>query len=125
VTKFLSVAGLHGAMAVGFGAFAAHGAEKVLSGPAIDWLKTGSQYQLVHAVALLGIAAFLAARGPVRLVTASGLAFALGALLFSGSLYLLAWDGSRLLVYLTPLGGALLILGWLLLFIAGFKKDRL
>lgn len=129
--KFLAAAGCHGAIAVGFGAWAAHGAQAVLPPQAVDWVKTGASYQLWHALALLGIAACLNAaspRLPVRLVTISGLAFFLGALLFSGSLYVLALlpldgeGGASWLVYLTPLGGALLILGWVLLFLAGFKK---
>ena len=129
--KFLSMAGLHGATGVGFGAWGAHGAAAVLPPQAIEWVKTGAAYQLWHALALLGIAALLAGSGPrlaVRVVTISGLAFFLGALLFSGSLYLLALlprdggDGPSWLVYLTPLGGSLLILGWALLFLAGFKK---
>lgn len=128
MSKFLSAAGFHGAVAVGFGAWAAHGAEAFLPPQAIDWVKTGASYQLWHALALLGIAAFLHASPPrlaVRLVTISGLAFFLGALLFSGSLYLLAWDGPSFVVYLTPIGGGLLILGWLLLLIAGVKKGSI
>lgn len=127
MSNWLAAAGFHGAIAVAFGAWGAHGAEAVLTPAAIDWVKTGSAYQLWHAVALLGIAA-LTAHHPVRLVTISGLAFTLGALLFSGSLYALALlpstqaSGPHILVYLTPLGGALLILGWLLLFVAGLKK---
>ncbi|MBI2255264.1 MAG: DUF423 domain-containing protein [Proteobacteria bacterium] len=126
--KFLSAAGFHGAMAVGFGAWAAHGAQAVLPPQAIDWVKTGASYQLWHALALLGIAALAGSRQPVRLVTISGLVFCLGALLFSGSLYVLALvplDGEvapSWVFYLTPLGGALLIFGWVLLFLAGFKK---
>jgi uncharacterized membrane protein YgdD (TMEM256/DUF423 family) len=125
------MAGLHGGVGVGFGAWGAHGAAAVLTPQAIEWVKTGAAYQLWHALALLGVAALLAGNGtrlPVRLVTISGLAFFLGALLFSGSLYLLALlppdggDGPSWLVYLTPLGGSLLILGWALLFLAGFKK---
>lgn len=129
--KFLAAAGFHGAIAVGFGAWAAHGAQAVLPPQAVDWVKTGASYQLWHALALLGIAALLNSASPklpVRLVTICGLAFFLGALLFSGSLYVLALSpldggaGPSWLVYLTPLGGALLILGWVLLFLAGFKK---
>lgn len=124
MNKPLAFAGFHGLMAVAFGAWSAHGAEAVLTPEAIDWVKTGSSYQLWHAVALLGIAA-LSSRQPVRLVTISGLAFALGALLFSGSLYFLAFNGPHGLVYLTPIGGGLLIFGWLLLLIAGLKKGSL
>lgn len=115
-------------MAVAFGAWSAHGAEATLPLASVEWIKTGSAYQLWHALALLGLAALLA-RSPmgqfVRLITASGLAFALGALLFSGSLYVLAFGGPHALVYLTPMGGGLLILGWLLLLIAGLRKGAI
>lgn len=127
MNKFLIAAGFHGALGVAFGAWSAHGAAAILVPQAVEWVRTGSSYQLAHALALLGVAA-LPGRQAVRLVTISGLAFFLGALLFSGSLYLLAWtsssswNGSHFLVYLTPLGGSLLILGWVLLLLAGLKK---
>lgn len=117
--KWLIGAGLHGAVGVGFGAWAAHGAERLLTEPAVDWIRTGSAYQLWHAVALIGIAA-LAARFSSRLIGVAGVAFCLGALGFSCSLYGLALGGPAWLVYVTPVGGSLLILGWLALLAAGF-----
>jgi uncharacterized membrane protein YgdD (TMEM256/DUF423 family) len=125
---FLTAAGFHGALAVALGAWGAHGAAQSLTPQAVEWVKTGAAYQLWHALALLGIAAITgraAGHQAGRLVTISGLAFFLGALLFSGSLYLLAWGFGRWLVYLTPVGGTLLILGWVLLFAAGFRKGSL
>lgn len=130
MNRFLAAAGFHGALAVAFGAWGAHGAAATLAPQAVEWVKTGASYQLWHALALLGIAAVSAGR-PVRLVTISGLAFFLGALLFSGSLYLLALvpadpaAGPGALVYVTPLGGGLLILGWVLLLVAGLKKGSI
>ncbi|WP_374369060.1 DUF423 domain-containing protein [Dongia sp.] len=117
--KWLIGAGIQGAMAVGFGAWAAHGAEQVLEPHAIDWVKTGSSYQLWHAIALLGIAA-LATRFPSRRLALAGLAFCFGALAFSCSLYGLALGGPFWLVYVTPFGGSLLILGWIAVLAAGF-----
>lgn len=114
-------AGLHGAMAVGFGAWAAHGAARVLETQAVDWVKTGSAYQLWHAVALLGIAA-LSYWLPGRLQHLAGAAFGLGALAFSCSLYALALGGPFWLVYVTPLGGMLLILGWIAILAAGLVR---
>jgi uncharacterized membrane protein YgdD (TMEM256/DUF423 family) len=111
-------AGFHGAIAVGFGAWAAHGAARLLDPPAVDWVKTGSAYQLWHAVALLGIAA-LGTWWKGRLLRLAGVAFCLGALAFSCSLYVLALGGPIWLVYVTPAGGTLLILGWLALLAAG------
>jgi uncharacterized membrane protein YgdD (TMEM256/DUF423 family) len=116
---WLIVAGLQGAMAVAFGAWAAHGAERMLDPQAVDWVKTGSSYQLWHAVALLGIAA-LSAIMPGRRLALAGHAFCLGALAFSCSLYGLALGGPFWLVYVTPIGGSLLILGWIAVSAAGF-----
>lgn len=94
-------AALSGAVAVGAGAFGAHGA----SGQAAEWLKTGGQYQLVHAVVAL-VAAQMGARG-------AGWCFVAGGALFAGTLYLMALGLPKWLGAITPLGGVLLIVGWL------------
>jgi uncharacterized membrane protein YgdD (TMEM256/DUF423 family) len=105
------LAALSGALAVGAGAFGAHGA----SGAAAEWFKTGGQYQLVHAVAAL-VALKMGARGPAILFVAGGA-------LFAGSLYLMALLGpSKLLGPVTPLGGLLLIVGWLWLAWSAFRS---
>ncbi|MDF0488675.1 DUF423 domain-containing protein [Sphingomonas sp. H39-1-10] len=93
-------AALSGALAVGAGAFGAHGA----SGQAQAWLKTGGEYQLIHAVAAL-VAAQIGARGP-------GWLFVAGALVFAGTLYLMALGLPRWLGAITPVGGVLLIAAW-------------
>ncbi|WP_375393783.1 DUF423 domain-containing protein [uncultured Sphingomonas sp.] len=94
-------AALSGALAVGAGAFGAHGT----SGQAAELLKTGSHYQLIHAVAAL-VAMRLDVRGP-------GWSFVAGGALFAVSLYALAIGAPRLVGVVTPIGGALLIGGWL------------
>jgi uncharacterized membrane protein YgdD (TMEM256/DUF423 family) len=97
----MALAGLSGALAVGAGAFGAHGA----SGEAAEWLKTGGHYQLVHAIAAL-IALHFEARGPAWLFLAGGA-------IFGGTLYLMAVGCPRWLGAVTPVGGALMIAGWL------------
>lgn len=97
----MGIAALSGTVAVGAGAFGAHGA----SGAAVDWLKTGAHYQLVHALAAL-IASQIGARG-------AGWLFVSGGAIFAGSLYLMAIGLPRWLGAITPIGGALLIAGWL------------
>lgn len=94
------LAALSGAVAIGAGAFGAHGA----SAHAAELLKTGGQYQLVMAVAAL-VALRLEARGP-------GWLFVIGAALFAGSLYGLALGGPRWLGPVTPVGGLAMIGGW-------------
>lgn len=95
------LAALSGALAVGAGAFGAHGA----SGTAAEWLKTGGHYQLIHAVAAL-VALRMEARGPAWL-------FVAGAAIFAGTLYLMALGLPHWLGAVTPIGGAMLIAGWL------------
>ena len=97
------LAALSGALAVAAGAFGAHGVE----GQAAEWLRTGGQYQLVHAVAAL-VATRMGARVPAWL-------FVGGAGVFAGTLYLMALGLPRWLGAVTPLGGAALIVGWLCL----------
>jgi uncharacterized membrane protein YgdD (TMEM256/DUF423 family) len=120
--KWLAAAGFHGFSGVAFGAWAAHGAMNQIGAEATEWVKTGAAYQLWHAVALLALAV-----GPVSIGTMRawvGSCLCLGALLFSGSLYLLAILGWHGLVFVTPLGGMLMLLGWLILFGYGLNEWR-
>lgn len=118
--KILAAAGANGALGVAFGAWAAHGLEGRLPPAAIEWIHTGASYQLWHAAALLGLAA-LAARHATRLIGVAAVGFGLGALLFAGSLYLYAWTQLPWLAMITPIGGALMIGGWLATFAAAFR----
>lgn len=95
-------AALSGAMAVGAGAFGAHGTDSQM---AKALLTTGAHYQLVHAVAAL-VAAQMGLRGP-------GWLFIVGAAVFAGSLYLMALGAPPWFGAITPIGGILLIAGWL------------
>jgi uncharacterized membrane protein YgdD (TMEM256/DUF423 family) len=114
---FLTLAAGLGFLAVALGAFGAHGLTSRLASltdgaQRLDWWKTAAQYHLAHALAL-GLAA--AVLGEVRAGRLACLAFALGILLFSGSLYTMTLTGARWLGAVTPLGGLALLLGWLLL----------
>jgi len=98
VNAFGRLAALSGAVAVVAGAFGAH----ALAGDPAQWMKTGGEYQLIHAVA-----AFAARRFPLA---STFLLF--GSWLFAGSLYGLALGGGHWLGPITPIGGGLMILGW-------------
>ena len=119
---FLVFAAVNGFLAVALGAFGAHGL-KARFAPLADaaermrWWETAAQYHLMHALAL-GLAAYVAARAPGAAASASGFCFALGIALFSGSLYALALTGMRTLGAVTPVGGLLLLAGWLALALA-------
>ena len=104
------LAALSGFLAVGFGAFAAHGAKDAR---AAELLHTGALYQMTHALAVLGWLALRKAGGKLGL-WAPGL-FLAGTVLFSGSLYALAFGAPRLVGAITPFGGLAFLAGWLIL----------
>ena len=110
---WIGIAGLAGLSAVAMGAFAAHGLKHVLAPEQLQTLQIGVQYQLWHALALL-LVVVLGQLQPSRWLQAACWAFALGMLLFSGSLYLLVLAQWPLGV-ITPLGGLALMSGWGLL----------
>jgi len=121
----LVVAALLGATAVMAGAFGAHGLRAVLTERYLATWETAAHYQLTHALALLALA--LSMQAVPRLANSSwclwsARCFILGSLIFSGSLYALVLSGIGWLGAITPLGGALLIMGWLLLAIAAVKR---
>jgi uncharacterized membrane protein YgdD (TMEM256/DUF423 family) len=118
--SFLMLAAFFGFTGVGLGAFAAHGLKTRLSPEYLAIFHTGVLYQLIHALAILGVAV-LAAQLPGRLVTWAGVAFALGIVLFSGSLYLLTLTGVSKLGIVTPFGGLAFLVGWALLGLAAWR----
>lgn len=95
------------ALGVLLGAFGAHGLRAVLGPVELGWWQTGVDYQMWHGIALVAIGA---ARVPGSRLSVWLLA--LGTLVFSGSLYLLALTGLRWLGMVTPVGGVLMIAGW-------------
>jgi len=110
------LAGLYGFVSVGFGAFAAHALAEIASPRALDAVHTGASYGLVHAAVLLGLGLW-AHEG--RLFTLAGWAFAIGVVLFSGSLFIFGVTEFTAHLWLTPAGGVLLLSGWALVVAAG------
>jgi uncharacterized membrane protein YgdD (TMEM256/DUF423 family) len=93
-------AALSATMAIAAGAFGAHAAQ----GAAVEWLKTGGFYQLIHAVAILVIMQRFPSAAWLLLV---------GSLIFSVSLYAMALGAPRWFGAITPIGGTVMIFGWL------------
>ncbi|MGE4158908.1 MAG: DUF423 domain-containing protein [Planctomycetota bacterium] len=112
---------LAGATGVMAGAFGAHGLKDRLSAEMLAVFETGARYQMYHAFALIA-AGWVASRWPGTLATTGGWLFVGGIVLFSGSLYALSLSGIKVLGAITPLGGLMLMAGWVCLALAAFKS---
>lgn len=109
------------ALAVIAGAFGAHALKGRLSAEMLAAFQTGVQYHFLHALGLFAVA-LVAGNFPASgLARWSGWSMLLGIVLFSGSLYLLTLTGIRGIGAITPLGGVVFILSWLLLAAAVFR----
>lgn len=111
--KYLTIAALSGFFCVALGAFAAHGLSHILDTKALGWIDTGLEYQIFHTLAVLAVA--LSAWRESKFARLAMLAWLFGALLFSGSLYALAFGAGKFMVWVTPIGGILFLMGWLCL----------
>ena len=112
---FLPLGSLVLALAVVLGAFAAHGLKGRLPEDKLASFETGVRYQFYHGFGLLVVGLVQAAGVTSPWVAWAGWLFFVGTVLFSGSIYWLAFRGPRWLGPVTPLGGLAFILGWLLL----------
>jgi uncharacterized membrane protein YgdD (TMEM256/DUF423 family) len=124
---FLVVGTILAGLAVALGAFGAHGLKKLVDAQTVANYQTGVQYQMYHALGLI-LLAILGERFSSSLVNYAGFFFIGGIVFFSGSLYLLSSFKAMnrtvpAFIYpITPLGGLLFILGWVMLVIAVVRK---
>ena len=124
--RALAMAALFGLTAVALGAFGAHGLGSVLAGAddivlRTGWWETAASYHLAHALAI-GLAAWAHDRRPSKVSRAASSLFAVGVVLFAGSLYAMALGAPRWLGAITPLGGLCLMAGWAALAWAALRR---
>lgn len=126
VRACVALAGILGATGVCAGALGAHALGGVLPAHELESYQTAVRYQLLHALALLGLGV-LAAMGPAfGKAWASGAmrlaawGFGLGTVLFSGGIFAWLASGIKAFVHVVPVGGVLLAAGWSMLAIAGW-----
>lgn len=123
--QIILAASFFGLVAVVLGAFGAHGLEGKISEYHLNTWKTANQYHFYHTFALLFISTF--SRAKSQSIRISFIAFTIGIILFSGSLYLLSVrsllgiDNWSFLGPVTPLGGLSFMVGWIGLFVAALK----
>lgn len=110
-----------GFLSVALGAFGAHALKNKLESDMLAIFEVGARYQMFHALAIFA-AVWISSLATGIFAPLAGWLFASGTLIFSGSLYCLALSNIRAIGAITPIGGLLLLLGWLSLAIACWKK---
>ena len=126
--RFLKTAALFGVFSVALGAFAAHSLKQYISDYAVSIFETGVRYQFYHVFALLACG-ILYKEFRNKFIRGAGKLFIAGIILFSGSLYVLAFikdavtPGYDWVGAITPLGGLCFIGGWICLFLGMYKKQ--
>lgn len=115
------IAGIFGALAVGLGAFGAHGLEATLTANGrLDTYETAVKYQFYHTLALLLTGILLMNINHDYFIWASW-SFIIGMIIFSGSLYVLSLTNITWLGAITPIGGLAFIVGWVFLILGASK----
>jgi uncharacterized membrane protein YgdD (TMEM256/DUF423 family) len=124
---FLILGTVLGGLAVALGAFGAHGLKKLVPPETVATYQTGVQYQMYHALALI-LVGILTERTANSFLNYSGLLFLGGVVFFSGSLYLIVSMQAMnkaiptYIGIITPVGGLLFIIGWILLLLGIIRK---
>ncbi|RXJ02760.1 DUF423 domain-containing protein [Anaerobacillus alkaliphilus] len=118
---FLMIGSINMLIAVGLGAFGAHGLQGKLTERMLEIYQTGVHYHMIHAIAILIIAVVADRLGNPAMLTWAGWAMFIGIIFFSGSLYILSISGIKILGAITPIGGLFFMIGWVLLALAAFR----
>jgi uncharacterized membrane protein YgdD (TMEM256/DUF423 family) len=121
-TTWIAVGAMLGMTGVAAGAFGAHALKGRVDADLLVIFETGARYQMYHALALLGLG-MLASRIDHAMLQVGGFSLLIGTLIFSGSLYALVFTGNRALGAVTPIGGAALVFGWLMLCVVALKAS--
>lgn len=120
---WIAISALNLAFAVILGAFGAHGLKARASLEQLNWWQTATDYFFYHALGLFGLA-ILSKVIPQLPIKLSFSLIQIGIFFFCGSLYIMALGLPRILGAITPIGGALMIAGWLILAWNALKYAR-
>lgn len=115
---FVIFGALLGFLGIAAGAFGAHLFKTKLSIEMLQAFETAARYQMYNALTLIVLAALIGVFHSAWFTCAGGFLI-IGTFIFSGSLYLLTLSGIRFFGAVTPIGGVLIILGWLCIFLGG------
>lgn len=118
---FLVIGAIFGFLAVALGAFGAHILEGNISDSALNAWEKAVKYQMFHTVPII-IVGLLLVKSHLDSLVWSGWLFTIGTLLFAGSLYVYSTTGVRFLAMITPFGGVIYLIGWVVFGYAMIKS---
>ena len=116
--NWISIAALNLAIAVALGAFGAHGLKAIVSSQQLEWWQTATLYWFIHGLGLLLVGILIRLNYTTQ--TTAWL-LQIGVIIFAGSLYAMTLGAPRWFGAITPIGGVLMIAGWLWLAVSTFR----
>lgn len=119
--NWISIAAINMAIAVALGAFGAHGLKNSVSIQQLEWWQTATLYWFIHGLGLLLVGVLIRLNYTTQ--TTAWL-LQIGALIFAGSLYAMTLGAPRWFGAITPIGGVLMIAGWLWLAVSTFRLGQ-
>ena len=119
--NWIGIAAINMAIAVALGAFGAHGLENSVSAQQLEWWHTATLYLFIHALGLLVVGLLIRLKYTTQ--TTAWL-LQIGIIIFAGSLYAMTLGAPRWFGAITPIGGVLMIAGWLWLAISTFRLEN-
>lgn len=117
MVNWIGMAAINMAIAVALGAFGAHGLKNIANAEQLAWWHTATLYLLVHAVGLLLVGLLIRLNYATQ---TSAWLLQIGVIIFAGSLYAMTLGAPRWFGAITPIGGVLMIAGWLWLAVTAF-----
>ncbi|KRU21517.1 DUF423 domain-containing protein [Psychrobacter piscatorii] len=119
--NWIGIAAINMAIAVALGAFGAHGLENIVSAQQLEWWHTATLYLFIHALGLLVVGLLIRLKYTTQ---ATAWLLQIGIIIFAGSLYAMTLGAPRWFGAITPIGGVLMIAGWLWLAISTFRLEN-
>ena len=120
--NWIGIAAINMAITVALGAFGAHGLKNIVSAQQLEWWHTATLYLFIHALGLLLVGLLIRLRYATQ--TTAWL-LQIGIIIFAGSLYAMTLGAPLWFGAITPIGGVLMIAGWLWLAVSSFKMNKL
>ncbi|ALF59918.1 DUF423 domain-containing protein [Psychrobacter urativorans] len=118
MVNWIAIAAINLAIAVALGAFGAHGIKSMVNAQQLEWWHTATLYLFIHALGLLLVGVLI--RLNIATQTTAWL-LQIGVIIFAGSLFAMTLGAPRWFGAITPIGGVLMIAGWVWLAVTAFR----